>query len=261
MYTTWQAEKGNTHLLGTCHCFVRILRRLAWFGFIALSLIVSCAAVRKNTPPDFGQAKAKLDDQDVVVAYFKNFRRVQQAAPDVCWAAGLEQALAFQGVETDQARILEKVYSQADAKTDRTINMFWWRQLLSITNERLRDGSEVWVRLDWDGGPTPILSIRTFVRKIARELDQFRIPLVGISTEHGVGHIVTVIGFAVPIEVKRVTPDDIVGFLIYDPLTATTRLLSTKELFKISRGLIYVTIFNSAMGAATGEHSTTLYNY
>jgi hypothetical protein len=197
----------------------------------------------------------------VFVGYFKDFRRVQQAAPDVCWAAGLEQALAFQGVDADQTRILEKVYSLADAKTDRTINMFWWRQLLSITNERLRDGSEVWVRLDWDGGSTPILSIRTFVRKIARELDQFRIPLVGISTEPGVGHIVTVIGFAIPIEVKRVTPDDIVGFLIYDPFTAKPRLLSANELFKISKGLIYVTIFDSAVGAATGEHSTTLYNY
>jgi len=260
MNITWKNEKAKAFLQGTCPSTIRILLRVAWLGFIALLLTANCAAVRKNNPPEVGQARAKLDGQDVVVGYFKDFRRVQQTASDLCWAACLEQALKFQGVDTDQKRILEKVYSQADAKADRTINMFWWRQLLSITDERLHDGSKVWVRLDMDGEPTPILSIRTFVRKIARELNQFRIPIVGIS-EHGVGHMVTVIGFACPIEVKRVTPNDIVGFLIYDPYDAKPQLKSAEELFKISKALVYVTIFDSAMGAATGELSTTLHNY
>jgi hypothetical protein len=260
MNVTWQNENAKAYFRGTCSFNVRILLGVAWIVFIGVSLIAGCATVRENTPPEVGQARAKLDGQDVVVGYFKDFRRVQQTASDLCWAACLEQALTFQGVDTDQKRIVEKVYSQADAKADRTINMFWWRQLLAITEERLLDGSKVWVRLDMDGGPTPILSIRTFVRKIARELSLNRIPIVGIS-EHGDGHMVTVIGSAYPIEVKRLTTDQIVGFLIYDPYDAKPRLKSAEELFEISRALVYVTIFDSAMGAATGELSTTLYNY
>lgn len=262
MITSWQDEKRKAYFQRTCPSAVRILLRVAWLGFTAVLLIAGCAAVRENTRPQFGRAQANLDGHDVIVGYFKDFRRVQQSAPDVCWAASLEQALAIQGVETDQTRIQEKVYPKAEPNTDRTINMLWWQQLLAITQERLRDGSEVWVRLDWDGGARPILSIRTFVRKIARELGQFRIPLVGISTAPGVGHIVTVIGFAKPIDVKQITTsDDIVGFLIYDPLTAKPQLMSAEKLFKISKALIYVTIFDSGMGAATGELSTTLHIY
>jgi hypothetical protein len=261
MNITWQKEKTKAYFQGTCLSNVQILRRVAWLGFIAVLLIAGCATVRENTA-QYGQARAKLEGQDVVVGYFKDFRPVQQATPDVCWAACLEQALAFQGVDTDQKRIIEKVHPQADTNAERTINQFWWQQLLSITEERLLDGSEVWARLDMDGGlPRPILSIRTFVRKIARELSLNRIPIVGISTEHGVGHMVTVIGAAYPIDVKRLTTDQIVGFLIYDPLTAKPRLMSATELFKISKALVYITIFNSAVGAATGELSTTLYNY
>jgi len=263
MNITRQNEKAKAYLQGTCPSTVRILLRVAWLGFIAVSLIAGCATARETPPPKFELSQAKLDGQDVDVGYFKDFRRVQQAAPDLCWAACLEQALAIQGVDTDQRRILEKVYSQADAKADRTINEFWWRQLLSITEERLSNGSKVWVRLDIDGvSRGPILLTSTLRRKINRELNNFRIPIVGISTERGVGHMVTVIGFAKPIEVKRVTKhDDIVGFLIYDPLTAKPRLVSAEELFKIFKSLVYVTIYDSAMGAATAESSTTLWIY
>ncbi len=262
MNITWQNEEATASLQGTCRSTVRIPIRVACLGFIAVSLIAGCATVRENTA-QYGQEPAKLDSQDVVVTYFKDFRRVKQAAPDICWAACLEQALAFQGVDTDQKRILEKAYPQADTKADRTINQFWWHQLLLITDERLVDGSEVWVRLDMDGGYRgTILDISTFMRKIANELGHNRIPLVGITTEHGAGHMVTVVGVAYPIHVERLRADQIAGFLIYDPFTAETQLRSVEGLFRIStKTLVYVTMFDSGLGAATGELSTTIYKY
>jgi hypothetical protein len=260
MHLNRRDKKAKAYLQKTCPSAARTLLRVALLVFIAVSLIAGCATVRETPRPKFEQAQAKLDGQDVVVGYFKDYRRVQQAAPDLCWAACLEQALAFQGVDTDQRRVVEHFYSQADSEADRTINEFWLRQNF-ITHERLTNGSEVWARVDIDGGAVPsMLATSTFVRKISRELNYFRIPIVGISTEHGVGHMVTVVGFAIPIEVKRqITPADIVGFLIYDPLTAEPRLMSSEKLFKISKALVYVTTYDSATGVVTGEFSSTLH--
>jgi hypothetical protein len=231
-----------------------MLLRVAWLGFIAASLTACCGA--REITPEYGQERATLNGRDVVVSYFKNVRRVQQSSPDICWAAALELALAHQGVDTDQNRIVKRVYPKADAVADRRLNMFWWRQELSVTSERLLDGSEVYARNDLDGGVEGlILSSSTFTRKITFELVRNRIPLVGITTGRGGGHIVAVVGAAFPSEVKRLTPSEIVGFLIYDPLTAQPQLLSTEKLFELSTAtLVYVSTYDNAWRAIGGEY-------
>lgn len=253
MKTSRHSERVKAYLQGTRHFHLRMLLRVALLGVIAASLTACCTA--RQITAEYTQERASLQGRNVVVAHFKNVRKVRQDTPDTCWAASLEQALAHQGVDTDQERIVKKVYPKSDAVADRTINMFRWRQELFITSERLRDGSEVWARSDIDGGHEgPILLSSTFARKTAFELSHKRIPLVGISDEKRGGHIVTVIGFAYPIEVKRPTADQIVGFVIYDPLTTEPELLSTEELFKRSAHLVYVTTYDSAGGVVGGEY-------
>jgi hypothetical protein len=237
-----------------------MLLRVAWLGIIVVSL-GACSTPRKILPVPWSSYRATLNAQQVLVREFPNIRRVQQSRQDHCWAASLEQALAHQGVDTDQERIADEVYPKIDPNLDQTLNMFWWEQMLSILEEHLNDGSKVWVRTDIDGwqGGSPILSIRTFVSKIARELDAFRMPLIGISTEPGRGHIETVIGFAMPIEVKKITspPDQLVGFVIYDPFTGKSQLVSTEQLFEQFVALVYVTTYDSAAAAIMGVNSST----
>jgi hypothetical protein len=242
---------------------LRLCDRLAWLGVIAVSLTAcSSTATREVPPASWGQYRATLSGQDVVVAFFEDIRHVQQTRPDLCWAASLEQALVHQGVDTDQKRLAEEVFPKAGANVSQTMNMFSWQQVLELSQERLFNGSEVWVRMDIDGwsGGTPILSARTFVLKIARELNAFRIPLVGISTtESGHGHIITVIGFAKPSEVGAITnpADQIVGFLVYDPLIGEPQLFSTEELFRRFIALVYVTTHDSAAAAIAAQMSST----
>lgn len=246
-----QNERAKTYLQGTHPFNLRMLLRVAWLSFIAVSLTACCTA-RKITP-EYVHARARLNGRDLTVGYFKNVRQVQQAAPDLCWAASLEQALAHQGVDTDQKRIAERAYPKSDAAANRTMSMFGLRLDRSITDEHLQDGSEVWARTDIDGGVEgPILLSSTFVSKIYFELQRNRIPLVGISTEHGAGHVVSVIGLAFPIGTKRLTSDQVVGLLIYDPLTSVAQLQSTEELFERSVALVYVTTYDSAAGAIGG---------
>ena len=96
----------------------------------------------------------------------------------------------------------------------------------------------------------------TFARKALFELDKGRIPLLGMSTERGGGHIVSIVGAAFPIEIRRFQADAVLGFLIYDPLTATTQLKSTEDLFKRFKGLVYVTTYNSATAAVLGAYGS-----
>lgn len=237
-----------------------MLLRVAWLGVIAVALS-ACSTPRQIPPTSWGSYRATLNSQQVLVREFTNIRRPQQSRRDHCWAASLEQALTHQGVDTDQERIADEVYPKTDPSLDQTLNMFWWEQMLSILEEHLDDGSTVWVRTDIDGwqGGAPILSIRTFVSKIARELNAFRIPLIGISTEPGRGHIETIIGFAVPVEVKNITspPDQLVGFVTYDPYSGKSQLVSTEQLFEQFVALVYVTTYDSTAAAIMGVNSST----
>jgi len=246
-----ELENDNLQGVFTFKLLCKALR-IAWIGFIAASLTGCCSA--REIKPEYGKERARLNGQDVVVLYFKNLRRVQQSAPDLCWAASLELALAHQGVDTEQSRIANRVYPKADAATDRTLDMFWWNQYLGITEERLRNGSAVYVLNEVDGGLAgPILESSTYSRKIAFEIGHDRIPLIGLSTRRGGGHVVAVIGAAWPSGTKKSTVDHIVGFLIYDPLTTETLLLSNDELFERStKELVYVTTYESLGGTVRG---------
>ena len=250
---------------------------IVFFLCLVFGPIFSCPSVaespRKNEPElEVYKAKANwLDDLKVVGVRFKDVPYVKQADTDLCWAACLEQALVFQGVDTDQKRILEKVYHNADSQADKTINRFQWSQYLTLTRERLSNGAEVWTRLDMDGGgiwpaqSLPITSIQIFKRKIFRELDWGRIPIIGISTENGTGHMYTIIGMVTPeFKVKQnetIRPDDIVAFWIYNPLTARRGLFTAEYLFEAHDLLVYITIFNTGTGAALGLNHTTLKQY
>ena len=139
---------------------------------------------------------------------------------------------------------------------------FMTRTNLGIKKWRLTNGSKVFARVDWDGvgGLRPILNPQKFKRKILYEFDHSRLPIVGISTEPGVGHMVTLIGLAMPVGLDPVNfkPDDIVGYVIYDPFTAKTQLMADEELYKIHKVLVYVTLFNNWFGANIGAGHTTL---
>lgn len=229
----------------------RMLVRVTLLATIVTSLTACCTA--RRITPEYDQAAATLNGRDVVVSYFKDFRRVRQDAPDLCWAAALEVALAHQGVDIDQKRIAQQVYPKADATADRTITMFQWRQDLRLMIERLHNGSEVVVRTDLDGGlEGPISTSASLTRRINWEIGHNRIPLVGISTGRGSGHIVAVIGAAFPLEDRELTPSRIVGFLIYDPLDGTGKLFSPKELYERFVGAVYVTTYNSVFAGGFG---------
>jgi hypothetical protein len=232
------------------------LRLALLLGVVAAS-ISACASGRKISA-EYEHKRASLDGREVQVGYFADVRPVRQLAPDLCWAASLEQALAHQGVEIDQKRIVELAEVESGSNADRTITAFWWRQTLLIFDAPLRDGSKVWVRTDIDGWAelSPILSETTFVRKIARELDANRIPLVGISSGNGGGHVVTIIGAAFPIG-ERVAIDEIVGFVIYDPLTGERQLVPVRQLFDVFIAMFYVTTHDSAAAAITAGYLST----
>ena len=240
----------------------RLLLRGAALGAVAASLVACSAPVPLEVPqPSWSAHRTTLNGQPVVAQYFTDYRRVRQSRPDRCWAAALEQALAHQRVDTDQERIAAEVYSTADKNSDQTLNMFWWQQKLSISEAQLNNGSKVWFRTDVDGWSSgaPVLSIRTFVLKIARELNAARITLVGESTGGSRGHIVTVIGFVKPADVTKITSpvDQLVGFVVYDPLVGEAQVVSTDELFKSYAALVYVVTFDSAQAAVMGHLSST----
>lgn len=247
-----------------------MLLLVSWLGAIAASLS-ACSSSREipaeEVTSEYEQVATTLngrpDGRKVVVSYFKGVKRVHQTASDLCWAASLEQALAHQGVDIDQDGIVKEVHFKSDTNADKRIDMWRWRQDLELLQERLRNGSNVWVRTYLDGSyEGPILSIRTFVRKIGRELGANRMLLVGISLpEMGSGHIVTVIGAAFPIEAERLTIEEIVGFLLYDPLTSEPYLVSSEELFKYFVMLAYVEVYDSLAAALIGEYSSTKYVY
>lgn len=229
-----------------------MLLRIACLGAIASSLS-ACSSAREVTA-EYDQLIARLNDQDVVVYYFNDIRMVHQTAQDLCWAAALEQALAHQGADVDQGRIVETVFPGSSAHLDRTINAFslFFTPIFAVP---LRDGSEVWVAIDAEGSEMGkfILFSDIFGKKLHSELQAKRIPLVGISTGNGGGHIVTVIGEAFPLSWGNSRwidqTGESVGFLIYDPLTAKINLLSTEELFNNYVALFYVTTHDSQIGA------------
>jgi len=220
--------------------FGQILRRFVWL--CALVFLAACSGPREATS-DYGQFRAKLDGDDVLVEYIKDIRWVRQSAPNLCWAASLEQALDRQGVELDQQRILQKFYPESDEKEGRTSNLLQW-YLSPVFSDRIRDGSEVWIRLVVDHHDYEMYRY-DFVSEIADELSANRVPLVGISTGFGEGHVVTVIGAAYPIDSKWLTTWRIVGFLVYDPLTAKPYLVSANELYRKSEIIVSVTSFSS----------------
>lgn len=240
-------------------CSVRLLLQTSWVGIVAASLI-ACSTGREVSS-EYNQFPTTLNGRDVVVAHFKGVRRVYQAAPDVCWAAAMEQALAHQGVELDQRRLVEMAEEEFGAKGDRRLNLFWWQFAFRIFQAPLSGGSEVWVRTDADGWEigAPILSVRTFQRKIGRELAANRIALVGISTGDGGGHVVTVFGAAFPIDDRKLTIGNTVGYLVYDPLTAKVQLISLRDLFSQFAGMVYITTHDSGIGAATAITTTTVW--
>jgi len=226
---------------------------------VLVACLAACASARK-IDAEYGHFRTFLDGREVVVSYFEDVRLVRQSAPDLCWAASLEQALAHQGVQIDQQQIVALAKPDAEENEDRSINAFWWRQMLALFEAPLSDGSKVWVRTEIDGWAelAPILSDRTFVRKIGRELGGDRIVLVGISSgSGGGGHVVTVIGAAFPVGVERLTIDSIAGFLVYDPLTGKLDLVSVQQLFDRFVAMFYVTTHDSAKSAITSAYTST----
>lgn len=251
-------------MIDTARTFLsRVLLRAASVGVVAISLLACSAPAPLEAPqPAWAAHRTTLNGQPVVVQYLTDIRRVRQSRPDRCWAAALEQALAHQKVDTDQGRLAAEVYSTVDDKnSDQTLTMFSWQQRLSISQVRLNNGSEIWFRTDVDGwsGGAPVLSVRTFILKIARELKAARITLVGKSTGNGRGHIVTVIGFAKPAGLVTITnpAEQFVGFVVYDPLDGEARVVSIDELFESYTALVYVVTYGSARDAAMGHLSST----
>lgn len=162
-YVKWPAGYQQN----TGHFNFRVLLQVGWLGCMVVSVTACCFAREIYIGKEgLAEQRSKLDGRDVVVGYFKDIRVVKQDAPDLCWAASLELALAHQGVDTDQTRIAQRVYPKSDAGADRTLNMFWWHQMLQGWEDQLRDGTPVWVRNDLDGGAEgPILASFTLRKK------------------------------------------------------------------------------------------------
>jgi hypothetical protein len=223
----------------------------------SLATVTGCVSERPS-PEHWGQFPAELEGRRVVVSYFAGLRPVRQEAADLCWAACLEQALAHQGVAADQARIVQEVYAKDGGDSNRSISLFWWHQNLSITRDHLTDGREIWYRTDIDGDiDAPILSILTFRNKVAREFLANRIIIAALRNPDGTGHMVTIVGAAFAITSPTLTTDRVLGYQIYDPNSGEAGLLTDRELFRRLSALIYVTTYDSAGAAVTGQFAST----
>jgi hypothetical protein len=222
-------------------------------GTLILVILTACSGPRPVSS-DYGQFRSTLEGDDVLVAYYKDYQSVQQSAPDLCWAAALQQSLGRLGVDIDQTQIVNKFYPGSDGKESRTSNLLQW-YLHPVFKEPIRNGSEAWIRLDIDHHDTDMYRY-DFVAEVADELSANRIPLIGISTGLGQGHMVTVIGAAYPIDVKQLTTWRIRGFLIYDPLTARPYLVSSSDLYSKAEYIISVVAFDRQIEAVIycGRH-------
>jgi hypothetical protein len=214
--------------------------------FTAL-ILVGCAAPRPVSS-DYGQFRSTLDGNDVLVAYYKDYKHIRQDSPDLCWAAALQQSLARYDVETDQAAIIKRFYPESDGTGRQTSNLLRW-YLHPVFSEHTRNGTEVWIRLDLDHHGSDMYEYE-FTSEIADELSANRLPLLGISTGSGQGHMVSVIGAAYPIDAPALTTRRIRGFLVYDPLTAKPYLASTSDLYDATRELVSVYAFDRELEAA-----------
>ena len=140
----------------------------------------------------------------------------------------------FTRMLTSTSRRLWKARSRARKSlwgASLTLRIFMGWQLRPVMDARLRNGASVWVRLDVFRRTADNPRGR-YVQAIGRELSSDRIVLAGIGTAPGQGHIVTVIGAAHPINTRRLISTEMLGFLVYDPLTAKPYLVSIKELYK-----------------------------
>jgi hypothetical protein len=229
-----------------------LLARVSLLVLTGASLI-ACCSVREITA-DTDQFESQLDNQAVVVVYFPHVTPVRQVQPDLCWAASLEQALVHQGVAINQLQLAALVQAEAGTHENPPISLFWWHQLLVINKFQLASGTPVYARCDIDGdlGGVILLSA-TMAKRLAFEVLASRIPLVGISTGNRRGHVMTVIGAAFPANLRRFTPDDAVGFLLYDPLTTKSHLESTEQLWAHFGASVYVTTYATMTGAAASN--------
>jgi hypothetical protein len=219
-------------------------------GLVALSASLGACKVGRPINAEYAQFREKLDGDDVIVAYFKDAKWVRQSAPDLCWAAGLEQALIRQDVDIDQARIVEIMYPRSDGTSgtvSHTTNFINW-QFHPVLEARLQNGSKVWIRLDVYRRKASNFRSR-YIQAIGRELWSDRIVLAGISTQPGQGHIVTIIGAAYPLHTKMLNASEMLGFLIYDPLTAKPYLVSIADFYNRMELIISVLTFDSAAPA------------
>jgi hypothetical protein len=248
---------ASAHVSGATSVLLR--RRLVQAaGSAAFAALSGCGLPETTQSARFSQFPARLNGEGVVVSYFADLRPVRQDAADLCWAACLEQALAFQGVEVTQREIVEEVFPKARPGADRSLDMFWFHQYLSIDRAHRPDGTEVWYRTDIDGDvDAPILSIRTFRRKLGWELAANRIVLAGLRNPGGGGHVVNIVGAAFPITDRTLQADRIVGYLLYDPSSGRPDLLSDAELFDRCAAMIYVTVYATAAAATTGGMVST----
>ena len=222
--------------------------RTIWLATLTIGL--GACRFGRNINAQYAQFRAKLDGKDVLVAYFKDVKWVRQSAPDLCWAAALEQALVRQDVDIDQERIVERTYphsEEAPERTPHTTNFLNW-QLRPVMEARLRNGSVVWVHLDVFRRQADHYRY-SYIEAIGEELWSDRIVLAGIATGHGQGHVVTVIGAAYPINVKKLNSMDMLGFLIYDPLNAKPLLVSIDDFYDNMELIISVATFESALSA------------
>jgi hypothetical protein len=222
---------------------------------------IACTSTVRLFRPALIAGKGRLHGELVNLAVFKDVRRVHQSAPDLCWAAALEQSLAQQGVDTNQDRLLTLAHVDTAPNVDHTLTPFMWQQNLEISEQTSTDGKAVWVRNDLDGGALgPILDEETFIRKVYFELDIGRAPIVCVSLQGGGGHCVTVVGAAFSRADPVLSEGGIKGFVVYDPLTTLPALVSTKELYDRFTTLVYVTTYTSMTGAALGKNATA-YNH
>jgi len=237
--------------------FLQAVRAFLQVG--ATLTLVACASARRvNT--ELREDRGALGDRPVVVMSLDGVRAVRQEAPDSCWAACLEQALALQGVDITQSQLLKMVYPDAETRNDRSLSLFWWHQHLAITEQRLLDGAVVWCRCDIDGHAlAPILLSETMAKKLTYELSKRRIPVIGVTTKDGSAHMLSVVGAAFPDNAEPRTWNTVIGFLLYDPMTTRKSLVSTETLFKHFAGLVYVTTYDGGLAAAFGHMESAMY--
>ncbi len=213
---------------------------------LSITLLSSgCASTLRVVKQERITRPMEYEGRQVRIAYFRDVAPVKQEAPDLCWAACMEQALALQGVVTTQQKLVE----EAQLKGDRSIDPFWWNQTLNITRQQLKDGTEVWAAADLDGGMFgPILLEKTLTNKLVFELFNHRIPIVCTTDGSGGGHCVNVVGMA--FEKGAQSSDDVIAFLLFDPMTAAPRLETPARLLARLSSVVYVTTYLTGTGAA-----------